>query len=246
MGTTIHPQIDSLESITDISTEKIKILKPGDPESLNIPIKIFAKAFTGTGVSRLSDDNTAFIDNNYTLSGDMPIIDYMVYKDTDNNLIIQHSYADMPNIIKPNDRVLIDGFTDIIGANKKVLTVLGCSATLLKLKYTDPLLTTTPTTDGIPKIVQIHKRYVQTGTQLVSYNVLGQVGSDERYVNNYVEISSNPTSNSTPKVHIKKLRMYLEEETSARPFEFELTFNITQYKPALFTRINQNISLLGG
>lgn len=120
-----------------------------------------------------------------------------------------------------------------------------------------PLSLTTETgyIPGSIKFLQLHKKYNQefsnlyngigsSGKELNAYNVLGTVGSDQRYVNNYIEII-NTSVTPTPAVHNKKLRFYMEEESNIRPFDLQLNFNITQYKPVVLTSLLATSSISG-
>lgn len=233
MGTTIHPVISGFNDIVDTSSQLIKYIKTGDTNAVLFPIYIYAKPYTGTGVydSGLGP-NTKFDD---TLGGDLPTIA------AGNNIdsiagklriqVVAATYIDV------EDRIVLTGITTVgaTGANNiplRVINILGNAVTL------DYNVTTTivATNDATMTIEQLHKKYVSTtaGPELEAYNVLGQVNGDFRYVANYIEIKSASVS-PKPIVHNKKLRFYLEDENNIRPFEFQLNWSITQYKPVLLT-----------
>lgn len=287
MGTTVHPVVSGFEDITDTSTQLIRFVKPGDSNGITIPIYIYAKPYTGTGVYTIAGPGTTnqlFIDND-TLNGagDMPTVDvsfgYYRKDNALNKLVIQIEGNGGDDIVKPGDRLIFDGFVDplLTGLNNKVVTVLKVSSgtttdvpdalesgTLavgeVLLDYNVPgTMSTTPAievgTTGLD-IVQLHKKYnakynatlntmgITGGGQLNAYNVLGTIGSDQRYVNNYIEII-NTSVTPTPAVHNKKLRFYMEEENNIRPFDLQLNFNITQYKPVVLTSLLATSSISG-
>lgn len=254
MGSTIHPVISNFNAITEASSQLIKFIKTGDTNSITIPLNIYAKTYTGTGVYEFTtagiNVNANFNDTaNITDGGDMPEVatGLNVGKSNTNKLIIllSTSGANSIDIVNPDDRLIIDGFTatELLGANNKVLTVTRVGPTTgllinqIEVSYDPTTITgisTALVAGGNAIIKQLHKRYVNgsNGGQLYNYNVLGQIGSDDRYVNNYVEIVST-TATPNPIKHNKKLRFYLEDENNIRPIEFQLNFNISQYKSTL-------------
>jgi hypothetical protein len=252
-ATTVHPSVE-LNTITDTSSQLIKLLNFGDDEGINIPIKIYAKPYTGT--SNISTSVTTsttdgkFIDTATTASanGDMPIIntgtDFSV--PTANQLNITFNAMvngttlgarDLTNVFSNNtvtlpDFVLINGLTgDLSSLNNKLLRVLNITATVLTVETN--LGSPSSMTQSTAVLKQIHKAaHPRTGQSnstrnIVPYNVYGQVGSDERYVNNYIVIQYPVTPSL---VHNKKLRFFFEDENSARPFDLQLNFNISQRK----------------
>lgn len=246
MGTTIHPTINQYTDLLDTSSQLTKFIKPGDTEAFIIPIYIYAKPFTGTGVWKYTaptvvGSNNTFLDTGYLQSGgDMPV--------TSGNtgiisgkLTIQLAPNGSNDIITDNDKLVITGFThpDLVNANNKPIRVLGyVGANEVRLDYNVPAGHSSTDTY---QIIQLHKRYQEN--ELWAYNVLGRIGGDERYVTNYIEIKSSPTT-PTPKVHSKKVRFLLEDENSPRPFDFQLTWNITQFKPVtLGFTLNPNIGI---
>lgn len=247
MATTIHPIINNLNDITDISAQLIRIIKPGDLDAITIPLNIYAKANTGTGVYEFDatpDASIPFVDTDYTSplgTGDMPSLTGQVRKvsATDNRLVIELSSTESDiDMLKANDRIIIDGFGNagLLNANGKILTIKSVNTgnNEITVDYTDSTLTTILAADtGAPIMIQLHKRYRESGKELYNYNVLGKVGSDTRYIENYIEIIADTTPD--PTIHNKKLRFYMEDENNIRPFEFQLNFNITQYKPLLIS-----------
>lgn len=282
MATTIHPVISGFEDITDTSTQLIRFVKPGDSNGITIPIYIYAKPYTGTGVysiESLGTTNDLFVDTETIVSvniGDMPTVDvssgYYRKFNTLNKLVIQiENVNNGTDIVKPGDRLIFNGFVDplLTGLNNKIVTVLkvsdntttsvpaafessGLAVGEILLDYNVPSTMSTTLaqetgTTGL-NIIQLHKKYnakfnstlnllgITGGGQLNAYNVLGRVGSDQRYVNNYIEII-NTSVTPSPAVHNKKLRFYMEEENNIRPFDLQLNFNITQYKPVVLTSL---------
>lgn len=260
MATTIHPVINGFTDIIDTSSQLIKFIKPGDTNSFTIPIYIYAKPYTGTGVYQWDtggNPNTSFVDYDVISSstvwpgsitgGDMPEIapDPNITKANSTNKLIIKLTATSGNVIKVNDRIILSGVTGVLSdVNGKLLTVTksGLSSFLqadeIEVNYDATALTNDYgsglwNNGGSIVIEQLHKRYrgASDGIQLYAYNVLGTVNGDNRYVNNYVEIVSGGTPNPTE--HNKKLRFLLEDENNIRPFEFQLTWNIKQYKPTV-------------
>jgi len=242
MGSTIHPVTNSLTNITDTSAQLVKIIKPGDTEAITIPINIYVKPFTGTGVfSNVGTANDSFEDSiDLNTSGDMPTTDVTGtgitrYDATEIEITLTNSSED---IIKIGDRVILSGLihANLIGANNKLLTVSNKGVGYIRVKYSTTAFTATGETSV--SIVQLHKKYNPTA-ELNGYNVLGKIGIDDRFVNNYLEII--PTSASpNPVLHEKKIRFLLEDENNIRPFEAQLNFNILQYKPTVLSNTNIN------
>src|SRR5690606_36132338 len=80
-----------------------------------------------------------------------------------------------------------------------------------------------------------------SGPELISYQCYPR---SLAHVANYVVINSATTPQ--PQVHTKKLRFYLEDESNVRPFEFQLTWNITQYRPVKSTITSGGTGPIGG
>src|SRR5690606_24261858 len=71
-ATTIHPQITDFRDIVDSNQQGLHLIKPGELNLVNIPIKIYAKPYTGTtifngGVG--SPPNNGVIDYDFELTG---------------------------------------------------------------------------------------------------------------------------------------------------------------------------------
>jgi hypothetical protein len=192
-------------------------------------------------------------------SGDMPVMaaSNNIQRST-NYLRIFLTDANSRDVFTVNDKVVLTGFTDsnltssTNNVNNKPLLIRAKGASTnfwIELEYNPGSLSTTATTDSGGSIKQIHKKYKRTalpsgiglpasssseytgiGAELEAYNVLGTIGSDDRVVPNYLEIKTT-TVTPSPAKHTKKVRFFFEEENSARPFELQLNFNITQYKP---------------
>lgn len=211
--------------------------------------------------------NTAFIDtsdNNNTLTpGDMPgIATGSITKTGANLLQIDGVNISTHGIIKLGDRIIVSGISTpgATGANGIILTVTGLSAVTGTVSIiTDYNIATvgssSPYSETFIQIVQLHKAFrrssaltttttststltgLAVGNELISYVVLGQIISDQRYVTEYIEIKST-TAVPSPILHTKKLRFYMEDQNNIRPFEFQLNWNLTQYKPIKVS--NQN------
>lgn len=237
MGSTIHPVISDFNQIIDTSTQLTKYIKAGDADSILIPINIYVKPFTGTKVHKKSTDTAEFKDNNYISGGgDFPDITTPTIDKNSNNLLTISDINNSNNAINVGDKIIISGISEVSpvnSANGMLLTVVAVTATgtdTVTVNYNAANLTA-PTLETSLKIEQIHKKYVSNtnGPELVAYNVLGQVGGDNRYVTNYIDITTTTTS-PKPVEHTKKLRFYLEDENNVRPFNFQLNWNIIQYK----------------
>lgn len=244
MGSTIHPIVNSLNDITDISSQLIKIIKPGDLDAITIPLFIYAKAYTGTGVYSIhpsTNVNTSFIDTNTISSGsgDMPEVNNSVpnFTSTGNKLVVTVTASSFSKL-QTGDKIIINGLVNstLSGVNNKLLKIINRSANTITLDYSINI--TSPISETSASIIQLHKHYNDNtiGSELHAYNVLGQLNSvDDRYVENYVEIIADNTP--SPTVHNKKLRFYMEDENNIRPFEFQLNFNLIQYKPIVLGNI---------
>ena len=227
-ATNVVPVIGSLNDVINTSTEMIKSILPGDTNAVVIPINIYIKPNTGTLVysAKSSSTITKFVD---TLGGSLPVAsqtDAVVPTTASNLLTIT---VDDPTFIKQYDRIVLDGFSDpsLTQYNNVILKVDGVSGNQIRFTVTVPASFSQP--QSSLTLLQLHKRYEQSGGVFNYYNVLGKVGSDTRVVENYFELSPINTT-PVPIVHNKKLRFYLEDENNIRPFDFQLSFNIKQYK----------------
>jgi hypothetical protein len=243
MGSTIHPVINGFSDIIETSSQLIKFIKPGDTNSINIPIYIYAKPYTGTGCHVTGSPNTEFNDalTIPSIGGNMPSVLALgnLSKDPSTNRLRISLTVGSGNIIKTNDKIILSGVTGLLSdVNGKILTVTNSASNIITVNYDASILASGQIDGGNILIDQLHKRYNNTteGTQLFNYNVLGKVGSDNRYVTNYVEIVN--TGTPTEITHNKKMRLFLEDENNIRPFEFQLNWNIKQYKPTLILGAN--------
>jgi len=244
MGSTIHPVISGFNDIVDTSAQLIKYIKTGDTDAILFPVYIYSKPYTGTGVYKTGNVNTKFDDTDVISgSGDFPEVNATLNmkRSAGNKLVVKVDNSN--STIKVGDKIVIAGIdisSPAAGANNLPLTVIAVSAytttSEITLQYNAAAISSTFFTEVNLVLLHVHKKYkVATGTapygpELSAFNVLGQIGSDTRYINNYVEIAAT-SGTPTPIVHNKKLRFYLEDESSIRPFEFQITWNITQYKP---------------
>lgn len=242
MGSTIHPVISGFNDIIDTSTSLTKYIKGGDTNSILVPIYIYTKVFTGTGVSAVGSPNTTFDDASL---GDMPT--FVGTPEIEKNGSGQLAFNNIDNslgLIKSGDKILVRGIatTGATTANYQILTVLSATTTgtdVVQTSFNVSSMAAGPITDAGIVLVQVHKHYQNTSTdgpELHAYNVLGRVGTDTRYVTNYVDIVT-AISSPKPIVHNKSLRFYLEDENSIRPFEFQLNWNITQYKAVKISNV---------
>lgn len=185
---------------------------------------------------------------------------------TDLRLKVQFLANGSINKVKVGDRLVINtiSLTAVQPANNKILTITNITGNIVT---TDFRLSSAVGSganfvqDVTAVVVQVHKKFKRSsgtyptgnglpvavasdftgdGKELDVYNVMGQIGGDNRLVENYVEVRTT-TATPTPAKHTKKLRFYLEEETSARPFEFQFNWNLTQYKPIQiqYSAVNQ-------
>jgi len=252
MGTTIHPVISGFNDITDTSAQLIKYIKAGETNTILFPIYIYAKPYTGTGV------HDGIVNNKFndTPGGNMPVVFAGPNIASETKLVINVT-TNILNIVA-GDKLVLTGISTpgATGANNIPLKVLQVGAgpspytatttsVVLDYNVTTAIAGTIlipAVTDSTMIIEQLHKKYTSTtdGPELDAYNVLGQVNGDSRYITNYIEIKSANVS-PTPIIHNKKLRFYLEDENNIRPFEFQLNWNITQYKPVSLTSSSTTI-----
>lgn len=256
MGTTIHPKVSGFTDIVDTSTQLVKYIKTGDTDAILFPIYIYAKPFTGTGIYPLATptSTTAFDDTVSNSTGNLPspLAPGLIQKNTlvaghNNQLLIKINNGH--GIIIAGDKIVVAGIVTAGAAmvNNLPMTVLVATATYVITNANVSTISTADTdiTEAGLVLLQVHKKYTDSttneGPELSAYNVLGKVGTDSRYINNYVEINAS-TLTPSPTVHTKKMRFYLEDESSPRPFDFQLTWNITQYKPVHTTTATININ----
>lgn len=263
MASTIHPVVSGFTDIVDTSTQLVKYMKAGESNLISIPIYIFVKPYTGTLVTSQLNPAVPFDDTNYRGTGDMPVVATASnIKKVGNNLQVLMTDSNSANIIIVGDRVVLSGFIDpnltstTNNVNDKPLAVVAKSGNWIELAYNPVSLSGTAVTDAAGVIKHVHKKYKRStviassseytgvGTELEAYNVLGTVGSDSREVANYVEIKTT-TATPTPAKHNKKIRFFFEEENSARPFELQLNFNITQYKPIQIQQSGNGFNPIG-
>lgn len=270
MASTIHPVVSGFNDIVDTSTQLVKYMKAGETNLISIPIYIYVKPFTGTLVTS-QIGSTTFVDNDYRSgSGDMPVTAIASnIKKVGNYLQVLMTDAQSVGIFKSGDRVVLSGFVDANltsatnNVNDKPLTVRLVTGNWIELDYNPGSLSGTAVTDAAGVVKQVHKKYKRTtvpsgvglpvslsseytgiGAELEAFNVLGTISSDTRVVPNYVEIKTT-TSTPTPAKHNKKIRFFFEEENSVRPFELQLNFNITQYKPVQIQQSGTGFNPIG-
>lgn len=255
MGTTIHPSVSGFTNVVDTSTQLIKYIKSGDTDAILIPIYIYAKPYTGTGIYKnVGLESTKFDDTVISVAvGTLPPASGLIQKNMttvaghNNQLLIKIN--NINNLIKVGDKIVVAGIVTAGAAiiNNLPMTVLVATTTYVITNANVSTISTADAdiTEAGLVLLQVHKKYTDSttneGPELSAYNVLGKVGADSRYINNYVEINAT-SSTPTPTVHTKKLRFYLEDESSPRPFDFQLTWNITQYKPVHTTTATININ----
>lgn len=235
-ATNIVPVINSFNDIINTSTEMIKSILPGDTNAFVIPIYIYFKPNTGT-LTYINSPATDFEDQYYIngtpTSGHMPNIIGTITESGPNNYltieVTETTTGSNSTHIKTNDRLVLQGLTGTLSQyNNKVLKVRNVVNTTVQFTLSVPSGTSQPATNV--DIIQFHKRHIQSDGVFNYYNVLGRTNNtDTRFVENYFELSPiNVTP--VPREHNKKLRFYLEDENNIRPFDFQLTFNIKQYK----------------
>lgn len=258
MGSTIHPVISGFTAIQDTSTQLVKYLKAGETNLISIPLYIYVKPYTGSLVTSQVTAGGVFDDSQYRGTGDMPVVAAASNIQRVGTLLrVFMTDANSRDVFNIGDRVVFSGSTDANlttstnNINNKVLTVgaKGSGANYwIELNYNPGSLSGTAQTDTLV-VKQVHKKFKRTalpsgiglpasssseytgiGAELEAYNVLGRITTDDRVVGNYVEIKTT-TSTPSPAKHTKKLRFFFEEENSARAFELQFNFNITQYKP---------------
>ena len=245
-ATSVNPVINSFSDITDTSTQLIKIIKPGDTNALTIPINIYAKGYTGSAItSPLLGSKDKFNDLQ-SPSGDLPTVNLLLtnncYDDsiTHKLKIMINDNIYQTNILNPKinagDYVVFNGFTDtsLLTANNVLLKVnsiyvnssTGTCYIIVDFNTTGLL----PTLESTLVLQQIHKAITNNGNttsgpDLTCYNVIGS----SKYINSYIKLSNSSLS-PAPIMHNKKIRFYLEDENNIRPFEFQINFEIIQYK----------------
>jgi hypothetical protein len=233
-ATAIIPSISNFNDITDNSSQQLKIVNVGDSNVIQIPIKIYFRPYTGTIVKSPSGAGlTEFIDNaTVGLGGDMPVCTSFSPGNTQNKLVISVA-TDITASISPGDKIVLTGITDSTYSviNGKPLTVISSVYTTTTQIILNYPATGIPT--GTATITQVHLYTTASSNfsnQYKQYTVYGNlVGQDGPLVKNYIEFY-NPSISPTPVVHNKKLRYYLETETSARPIEFQFNWNMTHFK----------------
>ena len=255
-GCVVLPVINTFNDIIDTSSQSIKSIRPGDTNAFTIPLNLYFKPNTGTGVYSPGTLNELFIDDKYDDNGgDLPNVNQSGnnVSQTTGSLTIQLTNT---TFVKPGDRIVFNGFTNIelLQFNNKILTVKNVSVN--NVEFTETISNNfTAIQESNLNLLQLHKKYennidiynTEDGTisstegddAFIYYNVLGRVGTDTRIVNNYFELK--PTLNTpNPAEHTKKLRFFLEDENELRPFDFQITFNVTQYN-----QDNLNITQVG-
>lgn len=254
MGSTIHPVISGFGDITDTSSQLTKYIKAGDTNAITVPIYIYTKPYTGTKVlsayGQTADKNKEIndIDTINVLGGDFAYCHTPTPSSIQNSSSkLQITNVDNSNgVIKAGDKLILTGITtaSMTAVNNKPIVVRTApqgNPVVITLEYNASVLTV-PIAEAAMKIEQIHKKYINStnGPELVAYNVIGRVGGDLRYVNNYVEIVAGIAA-PKPIIHTKKLRFYMEDENNIRPFEFQLNWILTQYKPVQLTAFTSTI-----
>lgn len=231
LGAIVVPVINNQNDITDISAQKTKIINIGDQNVIQIPLKVYFRPFVGTVIPsyNVSPAITAYDDSqNTTGGGDMPEIS--TYGTASGklriNLSTNHDY------FKIGDKIVLSNIattSSIYAYNNIPVNITSINTGSNYIVVNIPVASA-PTL-GSEVISQVHIWTSTTGknSQFKQFTVLGNLsGLDTPYVSNYIEFYSSATTPS-PAVFNKKLRFYLEDENSARPFEFQFNWQLTHY-----------------
>lgn len=239
MATSIHPVIDNLAFVTETSSQLLKLIQPGDPNIIQIPINIYFRCFTGTIVQSVTNPAVEYIDTATAFSGgDMPHNGFSAYSAGSGSYStkLQINSINQQNLIV-GDKIVLTGLTNLGNASP----LYAAEGVPLRVIHTvnnntfvvdwtvPPGFTATQTSSTLAQVHLITKKSGGS-TEMAHYAVYGNLpGQDIPYVRSYVEFN-NALVAASPQVHNKKLRFYMENENSNRPFEFQLEWQITQYK----------------
>lgn len=216
LGTAIFPIISDTNSITDTSAQKVKLINPGDANVFQIPIKIFFRPFTGNLIYNTNTDITRT--TVLTEFSSLPLVTSISIVSGKLQVVLSSA-----NTLKVGDKLVLSGMTDttLLNANNKPILIQSILGNNVLLSYN------ASTSIGSANLEQIHFHTCEVAKvgQYRQYTVYG----NDVFIKNYIEFYS-PSLTPTPVVHTKKLRFFLEEESKARPFEFQFNWNMTHYK----------------
>ncbi len=251
LGVVVVPKINDFLDIKDTSAQKTKIINSGDANTIRIPLNIYFRPFVGThimnynsGTSNVTgsfndlQQNTASPNN-----GDMPVIDAGV-GDISVNAITKKVFITLVTptsntlrYLKNGDKIVLTGLGGTLAIYNNIpVTIIQVIAnplgpTIIFQSNTSVAYTRTNT----EKIVQVHLWTCRNphAFEYKQFSVYGNLaGEDTPFIKNYIEMYT-PTASPNPEVFDRKLRFYLESESSIRPIEFQFNWKFTHYKKVL-------------
>lgn len=258
-GVIVIPKINDFLDIKDTSAQKTKIINSGDTNAIQIPLNIYFRPFIGTHFMNYNtsdidplDSNSkvpsgSFIDTdvNY-VSGDMPeVFDNITataFETIGNVLRVTLKPKLVPDkslyYLKVEDKIVFEDMGSVLAQYNKVplsiknITYTYTTGIILEFNVN---ITSTYTRSGTEKITQIHlwSSKKPKAKEFKQFSVYGNLATyDIPYIKNYIEYYT-PTTTPTPETFDRKLRFYIESETTLRPIEFQFNWKLTQYKKVL-------------
>ena len=213
----IHPKIQSKNTIIETNTDKVHSIAPGKQGELNIPLNLYWKP------------NTTHL----PFSGTFPMISNIT-ESTYYTVLTVDSTAG----IEAGDEIILTGIINtannqLSSINNVPIVVLGASGSDITIDIGSGGQTLTATTNSITAIGKLAYQGSQNqGVDTITYR--GNTGTS-LMAESIFRVTS---SNAIPQERKRSIRMYMEPENSARPFQFMINFTLRQFKPVSFQSSN--------
>ena len=253
MGLTVHPMVPALSNIVDTGTDKTRLVLPGDANQVKIPLKIYAKfdlfAYSSDLFGTTDANWLRIVDGNTGSSGS---VSYAV---------ITVNWPPAENNTKPyipihvGDYIMVDSIS-IPGMNNIPMRVIERRVNYTggrgpNTGYNDiGLVLDYPTTLGPQggRIIWVGKD-LSNVQDYPNINNNGRdttaTGDNSGIIQSFVKPSESAavsqmytikSQSAVPRVMKKSLRFFLEPSSLARPFEFTVNFEVTQFKNVAISR----------
>lgn len=248
-GVIVIPKINDFLDIKDTSAQKTKIINGGDENVVRIPLNIYFRPFVGTHIMNYNSGLTNLVSGTFVdtfqndgspNNGDMPVIksgvgDMFINAPTKTLFIVlDTTVSDSLRYLKEGDKIVLTGLGGALAIYNnipvpiKTLLYAPSGPTIIIQTNSAAAYTRTMT----EKIIQVHLWTTRNpkSFEFKQFSVYGNLtGEDTPYIKNYFEVYT-PAAALNPEVFDRKLRFYMESESSIRPIEFQFNWKFTHYK----------------
>jgi hypothetical protein len=259
LGLSVHPQVTSLSSVVDTGTDKTRLVLAGETNGVRIPIKLYTKF----DLFRLPEDlfGTTAADWPHVYGSDYVEINNVGYRTISVHWPPATAATSQYTQLNVGDIIILNGVTkptEINGRELRVLQRITFDADFGSPGFNDiGLVLDYPYRDAIEggyivyigkdaSLTQTYPQFSKTASSHTTGGVISTVvgersgviqsyvkPGDSAFVQQMYAIKSNGAS---PKTLRKSVRFYMEPSTIARPFEFTVNFEVTQFKDAAISR----------